>query len=71
VIDREIAMGVKALLLTAVSMLALAGCYEDATPVNYEPHVYKGAPDPLLDKLEQSELQSKLEARFETAARDR
>ncbi|MDZ7829007.1 MAG: hypothetical protein U5K33_05810 [Halofilum sp. (in: g-proteobacteria)] len=64
-------MGAKALMLTAVSAVALVGCYEDTTPTNYEPHVYKGAPDPLLGKLEQAELQSQLEARFETAARDR
>ena len=57
--------------LVLLGALALAGCYEDTTPVNYEPGVYKGAEDPLLDKLEGEALQAELEQRFQRAARDR
>ncbi len=53
------------------ALLALSGCYEDTTPTQYEPGVYKGASDPLLDKLESEELRNELDARFERAATDR
>lgn len=51
--------------------LALAGCYEDVTPTSYEPGVYKGETDPLLEKLESGDLREELDQRFETAATDR
>ena len=57
--------------LLLASTLALAGCYEDPTPVLYEPGVYKGASDPLLDKLQSEDLQQQLEQRFKLAATDR
>lgn len=53
-------------LLTAVS-LALAGC-SDVT--FYEPGVYKGSSDPLVEDLRSEELQTSLEERVETQ-RDR
>lgn len=53
-------------LLTAAS-LALAGC-SDVT--FYEPGVYKGASDPLVDDLRSEELRTSLEERVETQ-RDR
>lgn len=57
--------------LVLLAPLALAGCYEDTTPTQYEPGVYKGADDPLLDKLEDEELRNQLDERFERAATDR
>ncbi|MFP4252770.1 MAG: hypothetical protein ACLFRM_09055 [Guyparkeria sp.] len=63
-------MTLPALMLLAA--FALAGCYEDTTPTQYEPGVYKGADDPLLDKLESDDdLRNQLDERFEQAATDR
>lgn len=61
----------KALAVAAIAAGALAGCYETATPRQYEPGVYKGGDDPLREKLQSSDLQSALEQRFRTAAEDR
>ena len=58
----------------AAVMLAVAtlgGCYETSTPKQYEPGVYKGAEDPLLEKLESGDLRAELDERFKRAARDR
>jgi len=55
----------------AAALLVLSGCYEETTPTSYEPGVYKGASDPLLDKLESEELRNALDARFKRAATDR
>ncbi len=51
--------------------LSLAGCYEDATPVQYEPGVYKGDSDPLVNRLESGELHETLDDRAGEAFRDR
>lgn len=59
------------LALAIVASIALAGCYESTTPTLYDPGVYKGADDPLLDKLESGDLRAELDERFEQAARDR
>jgi len=59
------------LALAALVSLALTACYEDTTPTRYEPGVYKGSEDPLLDKLESEELRSELDQRFERVAADR
>ncbi len=59
------------LALALLAPLLLAGCYEDVTPTNYEPGVYKGETDPLLEKLESGDLREELDQRFETAATDR
>ena len=59
------------LALALTAPLILAGCYEDVTPTNYEPGVYKGESDPLLDKLESGDLREELDQRFEIAATDR
>lgn len=56
---------------TTLVAMALGGCYETSTPTQYEPGVYKGSKDPLLDKLEQEEFRSRLDERFKTAAQDR
>lgn len=45
-------------VLGGLAGLLLAGCYESADVTVYEPGVYKGAQDPLL--------QSKADARSET-----
>ena len=58
----------------ALAVLAaggLAGCYETSTPTQYEPGVYKGAKDPLVEKLADGDLRSELDERFRKAARDR
>ena len=62
-----------ALALAAATVLTvgLGGCYETTTPKQYEPGVYKGSKDPLLDKLKQDDLRSELDERFMTAAQDR
>lgn len=57
--------------LALAAPLALAGCYEDVTPVQYDPGVYKGDNDPLGEKLESGDLQEELNERFKTAATDR
>ncbi len=57
--------------LALAAPLALAGCYEDVTPTQYDPGVYKGDNDPLVDKLESGDLREELDQRFETAATDR
>jgi hypothetical protein len=59
------------LALALTAPLLLAGCYENVTPTRYEPGVYKGATDPLLDKLESGDLRDELDQRFEIAATDR
>lgn len=59
------------MLAIALATLALGGCYESATPEQYEPGQYKGEKDPLLDKLESGELHGELEQRFHRAAQDR
>ena len=51
--------------------LALTGCYEDTTPTQYEPGVYKGTSDPLRNKLESQELRDQLDERFARVAADR
>lgn len=51
--------------------LALLGCYEPPGVTLYEPGVYKGADDPLLDKLADEELQQALEARVRRVQADR
>lgn len=58
----------------AVVLLApfvLSGCYEDVTPVNYEPGVYKGSDDPLRAKLRDGELHDQLATRVDQAFTDR
>lgn len=49
----------------------VAGCYEDVTPTNYEPGVYKGADDPLRAKLRDGELHEQLAGRVDRAFTDR
>lgn len=50
---------------------SILGCYESVDVTWYEPGVYKGADDPLLDKLRQSEFQRQLAGRFRLIQTDR
>jgi hypothetical protein len=61
-------LGVAVVLLAPI---VLAGCYEDVTPVNYEPGVYKGSDDPLRAKLRDGELHEELAQRVDRAFTDR
>jgi len=55
-------MKIPILALLAATSLAVAGC-SDVTV--YEPGVYKGASDPLVEDLRSEELRSALEERAE------
>ena len=55
-------MKIPILALLAAAPLVLAGC-SDVTV--YEPGVYKGASDPLVEDLRSEELRSALEERAE------
>ena len=55
-------MKMSTLALLAAASLALAGC-SDVTV--YEPGVYKGASDPLVEDLRSEELRATLEERAE------
>lgn len=57
--------------LAGVFAVLISGCYEDITPTQYEPGVYKGGDDPLRSKLESGDLHEQLSERFQTTARDR
>lgn len=57
--------------VVSLATLLLAGCYEDVTPVNYEPGVYKGSTDPLRAKLRDGQLHEQLAQRVDRAFTDR
>jgi len=57
-------------LVPALAML-LAACYESPDVELYEPGVYKGAADPLLDKLEEPALREQLHRRLQRGQTDR
>jgi hypothetical protein len=62
--------------MLAVSLLAgaavwLAGCYDEPGATVYEPGVYKGDHDPLLDKVRTQAHQEGLRERFRTVQLDR
>ena len=50
---------------------ALFGCYEPVGVTLYEAGVYKGADDPLLDKLADGDLPQDLETRVRQVQVDR
>jgi hypothetical protein len=58
-------MRITTLALLAAGLLALAGC-SDVTV--YEPGVYKGASDPLVEDLRSEELRKSLQERVNLAA---
>jgi hypothetical protein len=55
-------MRITTLALLAAGLLALAGC-SDVTV--YEPGVYKGSSDPLVEDLRSEELRATLDERIE------
>lgn len=59
-------------LLLAAPLLALglSGCYESTGVTMHEPGEYKGAQDPLHDKLADESHREQLDARFD-GQRDR
>jgi hypothetical protein len=70
---KERDMHVKLILLfvTAAVLTGLAGCYESPKMKVYQPGVYKGDKDPLLDKQRTPEQQATLRERFDRVQRDR
>ena len=65
---------VKSLLLgaAALGLLATAGCYRNPSDVAaHKPGVYKGSPDPLISKLQSTQLNRALDDRAVLAFRDR
>ena len=59
------------LIVTAAVLTGLAGCYESPKAKIYEPGVYKGGKDPLLEKERSPEQQAALQKRFDMVQRDR
>ncbi len=58
--------------LASVALLAgLSGCYESPDVTVHKPGVYKGAYDPLLDKVRTQEHQQALRERFNQVQTDR
>ncbi len=62
---------VAGVLVLAVGLTGLAGCYESPSVVIHEPGVYKGTRDPLVAKLRTPELQQQLRERFALVQPDR
>jgi hypothetical protein len=60
--------GAFALLLVVV---LLGGCEEPATVEIHEPGIYKGSPDPLLEKARNPEFGEKLRERLKMIQTDR
>lgn len=58
-------MKLPTLALLAAASMALAGCSD---VVVFEPGVYKGASDPLVEDLRSEELQEELRARVNNSA---
>ena len=65
------------MIRTAPVLLALAcaallgGCYESPDVTNFEAGIYKGKPDPLIEKASTDEFQEQLRERFATVQTDR
>lgn len=62
---------VKALFLAILSVGLAAGCADEVDVTLHEPGVYKGSPDPLLEKQRDPEQQEALEQRFKRGQEDR
>ena len=62
--------GLRAALLAGVLSVLCAACGDARSVRSYEPGVYKGADDPLLELQGTTEHQQKLRERF-TKAQDR
>jgi hypothetical protein len=59
------------MLLAAVLLSSLPGCYDDLTVTRYEPGEYKGAPDPLRLKQGTADQAQQLEERLRLVQMDR
>ena len=60
-----------AVSLLAGAALALTGCYDEPGATVYEPGVYKGDQDPLLEKVATEDHQEELRERFRMGQLDR
>lgn len=61
----------RSVIAALVVSLLLGGCYESPDIEIYEPGVYKGREDPLLEKLKEPELQAELHQRLARGQTDR
>jgi hypothetical protein len=52
-------------------LLAVSGCYQSPEVTIFEPGVYKGAHDPLLEKERSPQQQQRLRQRFDLVQTDR
>ena len=59
------------IIVGLIGSAAIGGCYRSPNTTWYEPHVYKGSDDPLLERLEEGRLHTELEARFQSVQTDR
>ncbi len=59
------------LIIAAVVLTALAGCYGSPNAQIHKPGVYKGPTDPLLAKQRDPQQQTALRERFDLGQRDR
>ncbi len=58
-------------LVAVILALTLAACYESPGATHYQPGVYKGSSDPLMEKERMPEQQKALRERFRMASADR
>ncbi len=54
-----------------IATLLVTGCYDDPDVTLYEPGVYKGSPDPLLELQRSAKQQQELQERFSRVQTDR
>lgn len=59
------------LVVLIAAVVTLGGCYEDMGVSLHEPGEYKGKHDPLVNKMQQQQLQQSLDQRFKTGQTDR
>ncbi|MEJ2106623.1 MAG: hypothetical protein P8X48_04730 [Acidiferrobacteraceae bacterium] len=57
--------------MLALLCLGLSACYESPGATHFQPGVYKGASDPLLEKERMPKQQEALRERFRMASKDR
>lgn len=62
---------VLAVVTIVATAIGLAGCYESPKVKMYEPGIYKGEKDPLVEKQRAPEQQAVLQERFDLVQRDR
>lgn len=59
------------LIIAGLIGSAAIGCYRSPNTTWYEPQVYKGSDDPLLERLKEGRLHTELEERFQSVQIDR